>query len=1451
MNKLPFLILLILFSCLDINAQGKFSADKQEFKEQYLTFLEDLDKKMGPVLADTSMVLFNQLDDEAWKHTVRILNRMYRVKIESLDAYSSFYEGLLHFKQEYKDSPSLHISYLASIDKYVNAKRRREVQHLIRSSKTAMVDSLLTPNDKTIKWYYEGGKLVYEPDEKLLFQLCDVKMVGVKGRDSVFIDHVSGHFIPQDSKVMIQEAKVYWDRRGMAKDSLYATLGACEIDLGDHRFVAENVELTNTYLFQNKVMGKLVNGAEPSTAKSPVYPHFISYKSDYQLMNEKHHYEITSGFGVKGGRFLGIGDKNNRAEIVFYRKDAPVIKLNSKQFFLSKDQISSNDAGINIYVGTDSIYHQKMAFLYKLDERIVRAGRTNDRISKSAMTNTLQRMDMFINSVFWHVDSTEVYFLNDKYQELALMSGRYFEQEIFDRFKGLNSVNPLDKLYGITSMYDDGQPIPIDEIQAEMEIPKKYVVHLLMDLASLGYAYVELDLDRARFNQKFRHLVESEHKEIDYDVITFHSQKDSNVKSVLDLDSLTLKTSNLGFANISEKNRVKFYPDTGEMQFTENLDFKFDGKINLGTFNFLGDQYSFVYDDYIVKMDGLQKMNFSVPAIKPRSDGKYYLERVKTPVDSLRGALLIDEPDNKSGVIDAVEYPILESSRETYVFYDRPEIEDSVYAREQMYVRLYPFTLDSLNLLNGRKLDFPGTLFSNGIFPEFDETVKVQDDYSLGFEHETGEGGYPLYNKGQYYQKINLNMKGLTGEGNFTYLNADVLSSDIHFYPDSLAARASDFEIKGQEDVDYNIPDVVADTAYVLWQTRRDSLFATAVPNNPFRMYNNYMQYEGTILMTPQALMGSGQGVYPSGKVLSEAFTFTSTEVISDSMKVWIRDNSDAEFDMEMPIVSGRINIPESRGELTVMDEMDYVYFPKNHYMAWVQDINWQMEDKQMEMSRGDGEAFLMQSTLASQDSLKFTAGKIRYSQITDEIEAYEVDSLEIADALIYPDSARVTILNDGQMGGLMNARMYVNKYNKKHYLDQAQLIVDSQNKYSGSAVYQYTDVDGLQHPVLFNDIYVDSTTLATRAVGQIKADEGFMLNPYFSFFGETELTGEHDNLTFRGYVGITNYCNNIETGSIPINMFVDPGKVEIEPGIIDQAVGNSQFMFNGIYVQDSIFTAAFMSQDSTLVNKRFIGAQGKVYYDEAVGAYTVRRDPNDTQSEEILYFNDECRMEARGRINFNDPEKTLGMNVFGDLSFDLNNKNFEVKDLAMGLNFHFNSKLLDIIHGDVELSTTTKEVTMENKALKLALDELAPGKKLDDDSGLLRGVPSEMKHTLFLNNVPLKWHKELGFFESENEIGLAMVDGKLVNKTLKGKLEIKKGRSMDEITLYFVCDNDNYYYFRYRDNVMDFYSNNTEAMEAFDLIDEEDREVEVNGVKFKFKKASRLKVRTFQRIYF
>ena len=131
---------------------------------------------------------------------------------------------------------------------------------------------------------------------------------------------------------------------------------------------------------------------------------------------------------------------------------------------------------------------------------------------------------------------------------------------------------------------------------------------------------------------------------------------------------------------------------------------------------------------------------------KYNEKGELELELLESEITIANGELIIDKNINKSGLWKDKypEYPIIKSYDNSKVYYDKKDIFNGIYSREDFFFSVDPFEIDSLDLYTRESLSFPGEFYSADILPVFREELKVQDDNLLGFSINIPEEGCSL-----------------------------------------------------------------------------------------------------------------------------------------------------------------------------------------------------------------------------------------------------------------------------------------------------------------------------------------------------------------------------------------------------------------------------------------------------------------------------------------------------------------------------------------------------------------------------------------------------------------------------------------------------------------------------------------------------------------------------------
>ncbi|PIY02665.1 MAG: hypothetical protein COZ21_12985, partial [Bacteroidetes bacterium CG_4_10_14_3_um_filter_31_20] len=383
---------------------------------------------------------------------------------------------------------------------------------------------------------------------------------------------------------------------------------------------------------------------------------------------------------------------------------------------------------------------------------------------------------------------------------------------------------------------------------------------------------------------------------------------------------------------LSDSQNVAIFPQNQEITIKRNRDFVFDGKVRAGLFLFIGSNYSFSYNKFKINLTDVKTIKMRVVTDEVDQYGNPAQKDLISVIENSTGELLIDDMTNKSGVKKFPQYPVFNSKKDSYVFYDAPSVQTGVYKRDNFYFQIYPYSIDSIGILTKKNLLFKGHFVSAGIFPPFDETIGVQPDFSLGFKRNTPTEGYQAYGgKGNYKKEIFLSNMGLRGDGELKFLTAKAISNDFIFYPDSMNTTAKTFEIEKQaKGVEY--ASVKGENIYVHWLPNNDKMLVSNT-TKPFSMYDEQATYTGTLQIEPNGLTGWGKLEFSTSQLTSTMFNFKEHIVDADTANFNLKTLDMADFAFKTVNVNSHIDFKERKGEFQSNGEASFVEFPQNQYI--------------------------------------------------------------------------------------------------------------------------------------------------------------------------------------------------------------------------------------------------------------------------------------------------------------------------------------------------------------------------------------------------------------------------------------------------------------------------------------------------------------------------------------
>jgi hypothetical protein len=981
--------------------------------------------------------------------------------------------------------------------------------------------------------------------------------------------------------------------------------------------------------------------------------------------------------------------------------------------------------------------------------------------------------------------------------------------------------------------------VGVQALAEEILMPQEQVTAMLVTLSNKGFVIFDRDTKTAFIKEKLYDYINAMNRKVDYDVLQFNSETFRIQNASLELDSFGLKIYGVPFVYLSDSQNVFIYPQNEQLVVKKGMDFNFSGRVHAGTFDFYARKCEFNYDQFKLGMPVIDSMSFMVRSFETNSNGEHYPVKVKNVISDLGGDLYIDDPNNKSGLKHFPSYPIFNSTKDAYVYYDMQSIFNGIYNREKFYFYVYPFTIDSLDNFKTELLEFNGYLASAGIFPDIEDTLRVQKDYSLGLLAKTPAEGYPVYGgKGTYYADIRLNNNGLRGNGSIAYLTSTSLSDDFMFFPDSCNALLKEFVIAEQfTPVEY--PVVSGTNALKHWIPYENKMIFRQ-KELPFSMFNKESSLTGMIVLTPQNLRGAGTMSFEDAEMQSKMYTFKQHEIFADSADFNLKSTELALSAFSTKNYNSHIDFNNRKGEFVSNGGASFVEFPINQYICSIDEFDWFMDsyeiaigsaEKEAEMARYDnlsirelidipleGSEFI--SIHPDQDSLSFISTVSTYNLKEFVLYAEDVKYIRVADAAIFPADKRIVVNKDAKMNTIADAKILTNTVTRHHEIYDAVIDIKGKNKYSGIGNYDYVDETNYRQKIFLKDIGVDPS-FQTVGNGFVSDTAGFTISNDFDFAGNILLYANHEFLNFDGGFRIKHTCVSGRKSWVKFNSDINPQDIyiKVDENLFSQDKNplESSLMFSE---ESNRFYSGFLSPKKESSDISIFKADGFIKFDKASEVYEIasldKLKGLTMKGNQLSLNKKNCVLTSQGQFKLGADLGRVNLGVYGTSKHYIipDSTNF---DLVLSIDFPFDEKALTMIAENIGAKNLQGINLVKPELLKALTDILGDkeAEKIISDLrlfGKFRRYPSELEHTFFITDVKFRWNPASRSYISYGPIGIGSIGKTQINKFVDGYIEIERKRTGDVLNMYLEFENGkNWYFFNYRNNLMQTFSSSTE----------------------------------------
>lgn len=1443
-QKIFFVLFMnLLFTSSLISQTRKFAQEETQFLKDMNAFLTKVNAKKGEkIMSQFTETLNGEYYNNLEKENIFATCNEYLQKKHALafPHFENYLKLLILFQEKNISTANYKVFESFFLNNILTNKRIT----LNKTNKFILgITHLIDKNDlyfsNAVKWQLSNNNYQFLNEKKTFkIKVNNVDITAYAKKDSLKIYKTEGFYYPLTNKWKGYGGKITWERSGLPENQIYATLNTYVIDMTKSGFEVDSVLFFYDKFFKEPILGHLsYKVMHISKNKDPKYPQFQSYKNRFNFKNIFENIDFEGGFMMKGPQVYGQGTKKEKARIKVYYKDTLRILATSKLFVLKPKQIISQNTSVSIYLANDSIYHPGLIFKYNDKNKTIQLIRDGEGLTRAPYIDTYHQVIMDVNLISWPINVPQLNFGvtgGSTQHNAKFKSVDFFKMNDFLNIQKMDMKNPLSVIRSYAKRNASDVFYDVDFarfLKASIPQAKRY----LLNICYQGFIDYDFETGVVTVMPRLYNYLKAGTGDKDYDVININSDVKKGNNAELSLLNYFLKIHGVPSIFLSDSQNVMIFPENRDIVLKKNRNFDFDGKVRAGNFLFVGSNFAFLYDLFKIKMPDIAYMKMQVLSDKYDKNGMPIPVIVRNKIENASGDLLIDMPNNKSGVKESPQYPIFKSFHDSYVYYDSKKIQKGVYHRDKFYFQIYPYEMDSLDNFNRNNIKFDGYFVSGGIFPPFEESLKIQPDYSLGFVRKTKGTGIPVYGgKSTFTNKIKLSNQGLRGDGKFEYLTSTSFSDNFIFFPDSMNAVCQEFNNTEQKSgTEY--PQVDGKNIYIHYMPNEDRLFASN-RKQPFNMMNQQATLTGTLVLQPEGMGGKGMMEFEKAQLHADNFKFKALVADADTANFNLKTMDMKDFSFKTNNVNAHIDFVNRLGKFHSNGEASFVTFPQNKYVCYMDQFTWYMDQEEIEMSASKDENKLVMSKIDTtnmtetqkediqlegskfisihpkQDSLNFVAPTARYNLRSNIITANEVKLIRVADATIYPGDGHVVIEKRAKMKTLKNSKIIANNVTRYHKIYNCLTNIYGRKDYSSSGDYDYIDENNQKETIHFDVISVD-TSLQTYAKGHIGISDNFTLSPHFMYTGDVWLHANSEYLYFDGATKISHDCNMQKRYWVKFNADINPRDIYIPIGDTLKDINNNRLVAGFYLAHDSTYVySAFLTPKKGYRDDQIISTKGFLYFDKSDKKYKI------ASKEKIKEFTlpgnymsihaSICNIYGEGKMN-------LGMDYGRVKTFGVGNINNVIQDtsttieMLFGVDFFFNKNALEYFAKDLQKATALEPVDVNSSVFKKGLAELVGLKKSEElisqyaIKGVVKKIPKEIKTTIFFSDLKLKWDSKARSYFSEGKIGIGNIGDYQINKYVDGHIVLTKKRSGNVLTMYLQLDDGWWYYFEYARGVM------------------------------------------------
>lgn len=1256
------------------------------------------------------------------------------------------------------------------------------------------------------------------------FQNCDLSCMTRK--DTIRIHSVNGFCNVEDEQLLGEGGEVNWKN---TKGEMKVTLNHYEINLKNSGYSADSVLFRYESEYEWPLLGAFKDNAlKYVRGEDAPFPEFVSYATDIKISGVYKNITFYGGISYRGSKLAGVGTKDQLARLEVVPNDTICMKLYSKQFLFDSLRIMSGHSAMEVVMDSGQITHSDIHFSYSVPHNTVSVKRISEQSIHLPFKDSYHQILFDMEEILWPVDSNYMEMRMSSRSGLfkaTVESMNFFNDNVYDNIQGLDEINPLNGLLKC-SIEQKSNTFTIGQYAEFLKKPADQLRKQIILLSYNDFVEYNESKDEVTLRQRLFDYTKARVGKQDYDNIRFTSQPGkARVNAVLDVRNYNLRIVGVDKFTISEARNIFVEPSDHQVVMMKNRDMAFNGKLNAGMFDMYGQNLFFSYGKYSIALPKVDSTSMYMGGKEKKMRGR----KVGSLIRDISGEIVIDKPDNKSGKKEDPGFPVLNSTKESYVYFDESAIQGGKYKRDSFYYKIEPYKIKGINDASRFRYAFNGTLISNIVSPIRD-TLRLLEDDALGMEYQTPGGGLELYGKGRIHSHISLSKKGFFAKGKVNMNKSEFDSDTILMLPEEMLAHTREIKVNAVKD---KRPEAQGKDVVVKYLRETGNLQAIS-GTVPFEVYKGRIKHNGTLAVYEDLLEASGKLELEGAAMQSQRFHLQFSQILSKSTALNIASVLNKDIQLNTSDVSATIDLVANKGKFVNNAATNQAKFSSSQYKCSFEGFTWYMKDSYLNIGIEDpvwlakiwkiedlsklptAGRNLFVSTNHLLDSLNFIAPLARYDLKNGNIDCHWVNHIDVANGRFYPANGDIAIHSDGTIQEFTAGKLLCEREDTSKILTDVNFSLKGRLDFNGSGNFIYTDEDKKQSVIRFTEIGTDTLKLIF-AKAQMKEEAPLLLNQGFKYKGTITLYSRQPDLYFMGYVGLTTDKNHLNHHYVAVRDYLSSRQIRI-PLKVENKNDKQERVYNGIYLTtDKIYKpyAAFISNRIFYKDDLLIGGEGKMEWSSAMKQYII----SDTLRDKFYRFRYDPEanlVSAYGIIHLDLKLPGMYQKIAGNISYDLEKEEVGISDALYLVDFTILTKMEGVLLKD--FADKKQKIIRVPHKLRENIYEIsgkmavpATEKKLGNTSS---NIPDSLNRLFVIDSLSFRWNEQTHSYMANNRVNVVAIKGKAVDKVMNIKMEIQRNRAGNQYFMY-IYDDNMWYYFEYSDQNLYTLSSNLEYNEV------------------------------------